>query len=133
MLSRNQAKKLAHEVVRQLKKRELHEVILEGCVGHVNDQRYRLTTTVILTAKTPNGLFQGIGVSYLNPTPYALHPNGDEYDDKLGYRIARGHAELSLGLQILFFAGGFEGIGKLAEEQMIRSVYRLPAEIRRWA
>jgi len=132
MLSRNQAKKLAHSEVKRLTKKQLHEVVMEGCVGHVNDNRYRLTTMVILTARTENGLFQGVGVSYLNPTPYEGHPNGDEYDDKLAYRIARGYAELSLGSQILFFDGGIEGIGKFTEEQIIRSVYRLPAEIRRW-
>lgn len=134
-MSKNKIKKLAHQRVNQLPKRALHEVVVEGCVGVGGRPNYRLVVQVTLTADVNGiGRLQSTGIAYTNPTPYDGAPNGDAYDYKLGYKIARGNAELSMGLQILLLDDAANGpsSASMLDKQLVNAVHSVPYEIKKW-
>lgn len=148
--TREKLKRKARRVVEKMRKRgRIHQIVMDGCVGHAGDGKYRLTKTVILTCagvdEYDQRVWQSVGIAYLNPTPQEGLPQGDEWSDKLGVKIARAKSELSLGLQIMwnclgdvFDFGrdadnrGFSLLEKMVREHMIRSAHSLPSDIRQW-
>ena len=119
--------------MRELSKKNLHEVVVEGCSGQHDRPNFRAVVQVTLTANDENyGVIQATGISYTNPMPYEGNPNGDTYDFHLGYRIARGEAELSLGLDLISMDGGLPGATLMLHEQLVNAVHRTPMEIRKW-
>jgi len=88
------AKARAHSVVDELRKEDLHEVVIVGRAKTERDDKAHDVTVVILTYASLDGVvIQGTGAAYRNPI--------DVPDILLGYRIARGRAEVSLGMQAL--------------------------------
>jgi len=119
-------KQAAHEAVQSKRKRLIHEVAIQGDV-FVNGTG-RKGWMVTQTYRAKNGdVFQGVGVSYFNPSDPA-------YDPKLGYDLARGRAELSLGAQLLEYNEEFgwdKSLTNRIRRIVLDAVHRLPKD-RRW-
>lgn len=112
-----------HAVVHENRK-WIHEVAFEGVtMGRIDN---RLGQVVVLTYFRDSVVLEGTGVSYFNP--------GDPmYSKDLGYQIARGQAELSLGARLLDHQSEFFGPVfpfKKLQRIILDAVHRLPGDVR---
>ena len=115
-------RKIAHEMVGKLDQDRLSEVMVAGrAYSDVISGNYRNAVQVTLTYITEDGeVYQGTGISYRNPN--------DVFVLSTAVRIARGRAELSLGMQML--ANVFGDVGDELDRTLIKSVHRLPGDIK---
>jgi hypothetical protein len=114
-------RKIAHEMVKKLDQERLSEVTVIGKAYTYNMIGSRSAIQTTLTYITEEGdVFQGTGISYKNPT--------DEYDQCTAMLISRGRARLSLGMRLL--ADVFGDVGDELDRALIKSVHRLPGDIK---
>ena len=114
-------RKYAHEVVqelsRSLRKVDLSEIAVYGqCCASCGLMRNAVQVTLTY-APQDGGAFQGTGIAYRNIN--------DAPDDSYAYRIARGRAELSLGMQMM--AATFRDCD--ATQAIVQGVHRLPGDL----
>ena len=128
--AKNKWKQEAHKLVINLPRRDKVYVVVDGYVGKKGKWNRRRVIQVTLTARTERGVLQAPGISYLNPGEYDGKKDKFAFDQ--GVKIARGEAELSLGLQMLMLEGASLGVAEIHEKQIINAMHRLPSERRKW-
>ena len=115
-------KQAAHEIVER-NHRWINEVAVEGEVYVKGVKRHGWSVT--MTYAKYGIVFRGTGVSYFNiddPT----------YSQRVGYELARGRAELDLGVQLIKdYAEYWDDFpDKIANRIRLDSVHRLPGDVK---